>query len=261
MSLVNVEVTTRGSVAPGMAELASEKVAALESALRRPLAGGRVVLLQEENPRISQSARAEGEVWLEGSPIRGRVAAETMTQAINDLADRLQLQLRRHADRLATRRRVTAEVGEGEWRHAAWLPPRPPRSWRDPGERKVIRRKTFAAEPVDAIEAAAEMSVLDHDFFLFHDVDTDADSVLYRRDDGRLAVIAPQDVPAPDDLGRDDIVREHSRYSGPLALADAVSEMDELDHRFLFFVDAASGRGAVLYLRYDGHYGLIEPAA
>jgi hypothetical protein len=36
--------------------------------------------------------------------------------------------------------------------------------------------------------------------------------------------------------------------------------MDELNHRFLLFVDAATGRGAVLYLRYDGHYGLIEPA-
>ena len=58
-----------------------------------------------------------------------------------------------------------------------------------------------------------------------------------------------------------DVVREASRYSGPLDLADAVSKMDELNHRFLFFTDASSGRGAVLYLRYDGHYGLIEPAA
>jgi hypothetical protein len=37
--------------------------------------------------------------------------------------------------------------------------------------------------------------------------------------------------------------------------------MDALDHRFLYFTDAETGRGCVLYLRYDGHYGLIEPAA
>jgi hypothetical protein len=92
------------------------------------------------------------------------------------------------------------------------------------------------------------------------DAETDADSVLYRRDDGRLAVIAPQDAPAATDRGQDELERERSRYSGPLALADAVSKMDELNHRFLLFVDAATGRGAVLYLRYDGHYGLIEPA-
>jgi hypothetical protein len=77
---VDVEVTTRGPVAPENAELASEKIAGLESALRRPLRGARVVLLEEENQRIPHSARAEEEVWLEGKPIRGRVAAENMTQ-------------------------------------------------------------------------------------------------------------------------------------------------------------------------------------
>jgi ribosome-associated translation inhibitor RaiA len=255
---MNVEVTTRGSVAPEMAELARERVAELESAVQRPIIGARVVLHEAENPRIPRSARAEGELRLGGEPLRGRVEAENMGQAIHELAERLRQQLRRHVDRLASRRRVPAGVKEGEWRRAAWTPPRPPRSWRDPGEREVIRRKTFALEPASALEAAADMSALDHDFYLFHDADTDADSVVYRRDDGRLAVIAHEGAPSGEDS---DVVREASRYSGPLELADAVSKMDELNHRFLFFTDASSGRGAVLYLRYDGHYGLIEPAA
>jgi sigma 54 modulation/S30EA-like ribosomal protein len=213
---------------------------------------------EAENPRIPRSARAEGELRLGGHPVRGRVEAESMGQAIHELAERLRQQLRRHVDRLASRRRVPAGVQEGEWRRAAWTPPRPPRSWRDPGEREVIRRKTFALEPASALEAAADMSALDHDFYLFRDADTDADSVVYRRDDGRLAVITDQGEPEGDER---DVVREASRYSDPLDLADAVSKMDELNHRFLFFTDASSGRGAVLYLRYDGHYGLIEPAA
>ncbi|MEV7189390.1 sigma 54 modulation/S30EA ribosomal C-terminal domain-containing protein [Kitasatospora sp. NPDC093102] len=29
---------------------------------------------------------------------------------------------------------------------------------------------------------------------------------------------------------------------------------------FVFYTDAATGRGNVLYHRYDGHYGLITPA-
>jgi len=257
---VNVDVATHGPVDPAIAALAREKVAELDSVVGRPLGGARVVLLQEENPRIPRSARAEGEVWLGRQAIRGRVEAESMPRAVDDLAERLRQQLRRHADRLTTRARMPAEVGEGEWRRAAWTPPRPPRSWRDPGDRQVIRRKTFALEPTDAVGAAADMAALDHDFYLFHDADTDADSVVYRRDDGRLAVIAPQDAATPTESGPDDVVREPSRYSERLALEDAVSKMDELNHRFLFFTDAATGRGAVLYLRYDGHYGLIEPA-
>jgi hypothetical protein len=28
----------------------------------------------------------------------------------------------------------------------------------------------------------------------------------------------------------------------------------------MYLTDAASGRGNVIYMRYDGHYGLIKPA-
>ena len=43
-------------------------------------------------------------------------------------------------------------------------------------------------------------------------------------------------------------------------MKDAVAEMNVLNHRFMYFTDAASGRGTVIYMRYDGHYGLIESA-
>jgi ribosomal subunit interface protein len=258
---MDVEVSTRGSVAPDLAQLAAEKVGALDAAVQRPLTDARVVLLEKQNPRIPRSARAEGDVRMSGRTIRARVDAETMAQAIDALAERLQQQLRRHIDRLETRSRVPADVAPGQWRRGAWTPPRPPRSWRAAGEREVVRRKSFALEPMDAVEAAADMTALDHDFFLFRDVGTGADSVIYRRDDGRLAVIAPQDAPeVPGVSGDDRPVRESSRYSGPLGLADAISKMDALNHRFLYFTDASTGRGAVLYLRYDGHYGLIQPA-
>jgi hypothetical protein len=124
----------------------------------------------------------------------------------------------------------------------------------------VIRRKTFALEPMSAGEAAVVMDELDHDFYLFRDAATGGDAVVHRLDDGRPAVIVAHDAPeAPGEDGEP--VREPSRYSTPLELAEAISKMDVLNHRFLFFTDAATGRGAVLYLRYDGHYGLIEPAA
>ncbi len=57
------------------------------------------------------------------------------------------------------------------------------------------------------------------------------------------------------------MAREPSRHSAPLELRAALAEMDALNHRFLYFTDAGTGRGCVLYLRHDGHYGLIEPAA
>ena len=62
--------------------------------------------------------------------------------------------------------------------------------------------------------------------------------LLHRSDDGSLALLE----------------------SGPTETVEAAREQLELmDEPFVFFVDAKSGRGNVLYRRYDGHYGLITP--
>jgi ribosome-associated translation inhibitor RaiA len=248
---LNVDVTTRGEVAPEHARRAAERVAELERITTGPILQARVVLTQERNPRIELPARAEGHIVFAGQPIRARVAAPAMRAAVDQLADRLRERLRRHVERLTTQHRVPAPEPEPSLT--------PPRSWRPVGERRIVRRKTFALEPTTAINAAADMVALDHQFYLFHDLDTGTESVVYRRDDGRIAVIQPAGAPVPDD--EYDIPREPSRYSEPIAESDAVAEMDMLNHRFLYFTNAATGRGCVIYLRYDGDYGLIEPAS
>jgi ribosome-associated translation inhibitor RaiA len=256
---MHVDVTVRGPVAADLARQAAEKVGALERFVKGPVMGARVVLTQEENARIELPARAEGQILLAGRPVRARVAAAGMSAAVDELAERLQGRLRDHVDRLMTGQRARAEAEPGEWHHAAWAPAPPPIARRPPGERRLVRRKTFALEPMSALEAAADLAALDHTFYLYRDADTGADAVLYRRDDGRLAVIAPADAAEPG--GPEGPVREPSRYSEPLELSAALAEMDALNHRFLYFTDAATGRGSVLYLRFDGHYGLIEPAS
>jgi putative sigma-54 modulation protein len=45
----------------------------------------------------------------------------------------------------------------------------------------------------------------------------------------------------------------------PMFEEDAVSEMEDLGHSFFIFVNAESERLNVLYRRFDGNYGVIEP--
>lgn len=256
---VHVDVITHGTVAAAEVEAAREQVGALDEAISMPILGARVVLTSEANPRIARPARAEGELNLQGTPIHARVSAETMPRAVHDLAQRLEANAHRFRERLTTRKRRPAEATAGEWFHGAWSGPRPGHYPRPPGAREIIRRRSFASGALSEAQAAAELAALDHDFLLFEDADTGADAVLYRRDDGRLGIVEPPDAaPPPFHHGP---VRQVSRFSEPVALETAVAEMDELDHRFLYFVDASSGRGSVIYLRYDGHHGLIEIAA
>jgi ribosomal subunit interface protein len=257
MSPINIEITARGEVSDEARQHVRERLAQLERFVKGPIVGARVVLIQERNPRIPMPARAEAEVDLQGRLVRARAVAPTMDAAIDDLAERLQRHLRRYVERLVTRQREPAQAPAGEWSHRSWSPPRPLTVVRPDEEREILRRKSFAVGPMSIEQAADALEDLDHDFLLFHDDGTDADAVVYWRDDGLLALIEPRWVQSPDNRGP---VQEQSRFSSPIDLQAAVAEMNAVSHRFLFFENQATARGNVIYRRYDGHYGLIEPA-
>jgi ribosomal subunit interface protein len=259
MSPINVEVTSRGEVGEHARTEARDKVAALGRLVNRPVLGARVVLSEEHNPRIPDHGRAEAEIALQGRVIYAHATGPTVEAAVDEVAERLGRQLRRHVDRRIARRRGLAGRPTREWsRRRVAAQPRRRAFERPTEERRVVRRKSFAFGPMPVEEAADALEDLGHDFFLFHDVDTGADEVLYWRDDGLLAVIEPPHArQVPCETGP---IHEPSRFSSPIPLDAALREMNAVSHRFMFFENAMSGRGNVIYRRYDGHYGLIEPA-
>ncbi len=256
--MVEVDVTVRGDVGPEVSEYAKERIGTVDRLIDDPISGARVVLTQESNPRIEHGSRAEAEISLDGQIIRASVADIEPMGAINQLGQRLERKLRDWVDRRRDIARRGRERAAGEWREAQFSEARPRHFTRPPEEREISRRKTFAASPLTPAEAAEEMEFLDHDFYLFNDAETGADAVAYHRDDGRLGVIGPSGIGWSGET--DGIVHEESRMDGPSELEDVVAEMNALNHRFMYFTDAETGRGNVIYLRYDGHYGLISPA-
>ena len=257
--MIDVDITTRGTVSEEERRRASERLAHLDHWVPDPVLGARAVLIHEHNPRVERPARAEAEIDVNGRLVCGRVAAATMEQAIGDLADQLERQLQDFSERRARMRRRAPEPAAGEWRHGAWRASRPAYFPRPADERELIRRKTFALHPLDSLQAVVEMLDLDHGFYLFRDAHTGVDAVVYRRDDGRMGLIDHADTDQRQSAD-DGLVHERSRLAGPIELDAAISEMNALSHRFMFFLDASTGRGNVIYMRHDGHYGLIEPA-
>ncbi len=257
--MIDVAVTAMGVVDDRHKDHARERMARLDRYIGEPVLGARVVLKGESNPRLERPARAEAELNVNGHIVRGHVAAATMSEAVDELSAHIEHQLHGFADRRLRLAQRPPESIPGEWHRGAWSPPRPGYFPRPVEERSIVRRKTFAVGALHPRRAAAEMLDLDHDFYLFGDSETGADAVVYRRDDGRIGLIHPAGV-SSGAQARDGLVRETSRMSEPILLETAVSEMNALSHRFMFFTDAQTGRGNVIYMRYDGHYGLIEPA-
>jgi putative sigma-54 modulation protein len=53
----------------------------------------------------------------------------------------------------------------------------------------IVKTKQFAVKPMHPEEAALQMELLGHDFFLFRNTESDNAAVLYRRRDGALGLI------------------------------------------------------------------------
>ena len=53
----------------------------------------------------------------------------------------------------------------------------------------IVKRKTIDIKPMDEEEAILQMELLNHDFFVFKNIDEECTSVLYRRKDGKFGII------------------------------------------------------------------------
>ena len=57
----------------------------------------------------------------------------------------------------------------------------------------IVRTKRFAVKPMTAEEAILQMNLLDHNFFVFRNEDTNAISVVYKRKSGGYGLIETED--------------------------------------------------------------------
>ncbi|MCP3031417.1 ribosome-associated translation inhibitor RaiA [Halobacillus sp. A1] len=59
----------------------------------------------------------------------------------------------------------------------------------DESEVEIVKTKRFDLKPMDSEEAALQMDLLGHAFFVFTNADTDETNIVYKRRDGRYGLI------------------------------------------------------------------------
>lgn len=257
---LEVDLTTEGDVPEAAKAYAVDKVTQLVRFTRRPVLYVQVRLTHEPNPARERPALAEATLDVNGSAVRAHVAGHDLMEAVDLLEDRLKRRLERASHRFERNGRRPGPARDGEWRHGDLPTQRPEYYDRPVEEREVIRHKTFALEPMTCDEAAFDLDMLGHDFYLFIDIETGADSVIYHADDdGHLEIMqAAPEVRVPDQCAAP--VVASTQRPAEMTVAEAEERLDTSNERFVFFVNVDTGRGNVIYRRYDGHYGLITPA-
>ncbi|GAA2446960.1 HPF/RaiA family ribosome-associated protein [Streptomyces macrosporus] len=247
--VTGVRVEVGGDVPEGAAEYARTKVLTALDTVREPLSETRVKLSQAADPTVPRPAVAQVSVDVDGRLVRAQAAADTMSEAIDLLQDRLM----------------------GRLAHARDTARRPHRG-RDPGrrrrlpveERRIVRRTASGPPRRTPVEAVADMEALGHDFHLFTDAESGVDSVVYRA--GEVGYrLARTERSMPGLLFSDSpsgVVVEVSGVPAPrMGLAQAMWRLEITGLPFVFFTHSVTGRGNLLHHRLDGHYGLITPAA
>lgn len=125
-------------------------------------------------------------------------------------------------------------------------------------ERQLVHRTSYGPTCVTPEEAVANLERLGYDFYLFTDRETGQDAVVYRAAPTgyRLTEIVP---PAESWLPPAVPLTVSEQPAPQLGTHDAIERLSLTSEPFLFFADAHSGRGHVVYRRRDGHYGLVTP--
>ncbi|HET7691131.1 MAG TPA: HPF/RaiA family ribosome-associated protein [Nocardioidaceae bacterium] len=248
-----VEVTLRDDVGTFAGDYARAKIGGALKVADGRIRRAHVVLDWGHDPAVERPALAEVSVDVDGLLVRAKTAAPTMPEAIDALEDRLRRQLVSAQDRNRALHRWTGIASEHEWRHGD-RPRRPLPYFNRPEEtRQVVRRKSFAGAPITVDEAAYEMDLLDHDFYLYRDIDSKRPALVHRRPEGGYGVQG---------VDHDGTIAAVTYEPPPPSLTDAEARarLEANDERFVFYLDRDRGVGSVLYRRYDGHYGLIELA-
>lgn len=255
---VPVALVAKGDVGDqAKAQVRAEVVRALRR-LDEPVLFARATLTVEPDPARERPAVAGATLDVDGDLVRAEVAAPTFPEAIDRLGKRLVDRLEHRARQRERLHRSAGLAEPGEWRHGDLATERPPFFDRPVEERQLVRHKTFAIGELTPDEAAFDLELLGYDFYLFTDLATGLDAVLERTTEGSFRLVRLE----PSDAGVEPAAEAIEVVDHPvpvLTLAEAIERLDAGREPHVFFASAVSGRGNVLYRRYDGHYGLITP--
>lgn len=259
-----VQVQVRGTTATDVADYAERRLRDVLTATRFPVLHARIRVTHYADPALPRPVVAEANLDVDGRFVRAQLSAPTAREAIDLLSDRLQHRLQhalQQTDGSWEDRRPRYSTGEEhEWRHGDEPTHRPPYFPRPPEEREIVRHKSVTPARCGIDEAVADMNDLDYDVHLFTEAGTQQDSVLYRS--GPTGYRLAQVVPQPEALlaPHAEQVTISDSPAPQYSVQEATARMAVWEQPFLFFQDTERGRGALLYHRYDGHYGLVEPA-
>ncbi len=173
-------------VTPALRQYAEEKLGKLARYFEQ-VQEAQVVLSVERRDELGKAQVVEVTVWGDGIILRGEQASEDMYASIDLVVEKLRKQIEKYRSRVIQKRRID----ESRKRHRRAVSAEAALR-AGPSEPSVVRIKRFAMKPMTVEDAAIQMELLGHSFFVFRSAETEEVNVLYRRTDGHFGLIEPE---------------------------------------------------------------------
>jgi putative sigma-54 modulation protein len=142
-----------------------------------------VELSNEKHKSAADAHRAEVTLVVDGATLHSHAVGGTYQAAIDTVVDKAERQAvdYKRKPRLKARpeqeKQILRRIADGT---------------ADPGtDRRVVKTKRFAIEPMFEEDAIAEMEELGHQFYVFVNAENERVAILYARQDGNYGLIEP----------------------------------------------------------------------
>jgi len=114
--------------------------------------------------------------------LRAEESHEDFYAAVDLVINKLERQIRKNKDRLNKKYKNVESLDFN-------LDYQDNEAEEEVNESKIVKRKNISMKPMDEEEAILQIELLNHDFFVFKNIDEECVSVLYKRKDGNYGII------------------------------------------------------------------------
>ena len=160
------------NVTPALKEIVEKKISKLDKYFQ-PDTEARATLTVQKNRQIL-------EVTINGVILRCEEATDDMYKSIDLVEAKLERQIRKQKTKL--QRRNNESLRFNSIKEIAV---------EDDEDGEIVKVKKFNIKPMNTEEAILQMELVQHNFFVFKDADTNNVNVIYKRKDGNYGLLEP----------------------------------------------------------------------
>jgi putative sigma-54 modulation protein len=165
----NIELTA------GIKQAVEDKLSKLEKYFTEDTIVNVTLSVEKERQKM------EVTIPMKGNIIRAEQESSDMYVTIDLVEEIIEHQLKKYKNKLVTKYQSGANLKK-EFIEKETID----------DEVEIIRTKRFGMKPMFPEDACVQMELLGHDFFVFHNADTDEVNVVYKRKDNKYGLIEPE---------------------------------------------------------------------